>query len=273
MNHHFGEMGDVWKHLPLAEMLRVRPPQHYWETHAGSAYYPLTASPTRLHGALRFLARAPGEPELRDCAYLQALQGMPDFYPGSPTLAMRALGGDGSYIFCDTDPESVAGLRDATADLDARVVEADGISAIAGEAERGGLDPASVLVLIDPFDPHERRMPGSMTPLELGGWLTGESYRVVFWYCYDLVERRGWARDELGRLAPGADLWCGDALMPASFAWAGKPGPWGCGIVLANATGAEVRACERLGRALERMGEDDLVRGNDPERLEYRAIR
>jgi len=50
MNNHFAELGDVWKHLPLAEILRVNPPRVYWETHAGSASYVLTESPSRLHG-------------------------------------------------------------------------------------------------------------------------------------------------------------------------------------------------------------------------------
>ena len=73
-NRHFAELGDVWKHLPLAEVLRLNPPQHYWETHAGSLCYPLTASPTRVHGALRFLKRAALDPDLIGCAYLAALQ-------------------------------------------------------------------------------------------------------------------------------------------------------------------------------------------------------
>jgi 23S rRNA A2030 N6-methylase RlmJ len=50
MNRHFAELGDVWKHLPLAEILHMDPPRVYWETHAGSASYPLTESPSRLHG-------------------------------------------------------------------------------------------------------------------------------------------------------------------------------------------------------------------------------
>jgi hypothetical protein len=54
MNNHFAELGDVWKHLPLAEILRINPPRQYWETHARSASYALTESPSRLHGALRF---------------------------------------------------------------------------------------------------------------------------------------------------------------------------------------------------------------------------
>ncbi len=61
-NRHFAAFGDVWKHLPLAEILRLKPPAHYWETHAGSAGYVLTESSTRLHGAIRFLAMAPHAP-------------------------------------------------------------------------------------------------------------------------------------------------------------------------------------------------------------------
>src|SRR2546422_7597359 len=51
MNHHFAELGDVWKHLPLAEVLRVNPPRLYWETHAGSASYLLTESAATLPAA------------------------------------------------------------------------------------------------------------------------------------------------------------------------------------------------------------------------------
>ena len=31
-------------------------------------------------------------------------------------------------------------------------------------------------------------------------------------------------------------------------------------------------ANERLGQALQRIGEDDLVEGNEPERLEFRVM-
>ena len=87
MNHHYGEMGDIWKHLPLAEILRLNPPRHYWETHAGSAFYPLTETAARLHGVYQFLQMAPLDPELEASAYLQDLRAMPRFYPGSPMLA------------------------------------------------------------------------------------------------------------------------------------------------------------------------------------------
>ena len=272
MNHHFGELGDVWKHLPLAETLRLNPPRHYWETHAGSAYYALTASPSRRHGALWFLARAPGEPALQGSAYLQALVARPGIYPGSPMLATRALGQNARYIFCDIDPESVASLRIASAGLDARVIKGDGVAAITRAAQRACVDPADVLVHIDPFDPHERQAPGSQTPLELAGWLAGAGYRVLYWYGYEAVEQRGWARDAIARLAPDAALWCGDALIPAPFIYPDRSGAWGCGVVLANATRAETDLCQRLGHALERISAGDRLTDNDPDRLRFQVI-
>jgi 23S rRNA (adenine2030-N6)-methyltransferase len=122
MNNHFAELGDVWKHLLLAEILRINPPRHYWEPHAGSASYALTESSSRLHGALRFLSCAPRDPDLCGCAYLQALQASPGVYPGSPALALQALGQSATYLFCDVDAESIATLRAAAAGFEGRVV-------------------------------------------------------------------------------------------------------------------------------------------------------
>ena len=157
MNRHFAELGDVWKHLPLAEILRINPPREYWETHAGSPWYALTESSSRLHGALRFLSCAPRDPDLRDCAYLQALRSSPGVYPGSPALAVQALGQSATYLFCDVDPESATALRIATARFAAQVVEGDGVSAIYRETQMARIDPGDGMVHIDPYDPVRAR--------------------------------------------------------------------------------------------------------------------
>jgi hypothetical protein len=49
-NIHYGNIGDVWKHLPLAEILSMEAPNTYWESHAGSSQYPLTHSAERDYG-------------------------------------------------------------------------------------------------------------------------------------------------------------------------------------------------------------------------------
>src|SRR6266568_3164847 len=272
MNNHFAELGDVWKHLPLAEILRITPPRQYWETHAGSASYALTESPSRLHGALRFLSCAPRDPDLRGCAYLQTLRSSPDVYHNSPGLALQTLGQSATYLFCDVDPESAVALRAASAGFAARVIEGDGVSAIYREAQLSRVDPGGVLVHIDPFDPYERVTSQSQTPVELAAWLARAGYRLFYWYGYDCAERRGWAHGEISRLVPGVNLWCGEVLMPACLVYPGSTGAWGCGVVLANMTSSEAHACERLGCALERISETDVAESNDPRQLTFRVI-
>ena len=271
-NRHFAALGDVWKHLPLAEILRLRPPAHYWETHAGSPAYSLTESPTRAHGAIRFLSVAPSDSALGACSYLESLRSRPGIYPGSPTLAMSALGKNASYLFCDLDTESARDLRQAGAGFDVRVVEADGVSTVLREADGAGVNPSEVLVHIDPYDPHERLTPDSMTTVELAAALGGRGYRVFYWYGYESLDERGWARDEISRLAPHVKLWCGDTLIPSPFVFPERSGVWGCGVVLANMTSAETETCARLGTALERIMVDDVLADNEPARLAFAVI-
>lgn len=129
-----------------------------------------------------------------------------------------------------------------------------------------------MLILIDPFEPFERVSSDGRTPLELAGWLANAGYRLVYWYGYDSVQRRGWAREAIAAIAPHPGLWCGDVLMPASLVYPDMPGAWGCGVVLVNAREAETRVCERMGRGLERISEGDVVEGNDPSRLSFKVI-
>ena len=272
-NRHFAELGDVWKHLPLAEVLRLNPPQQYWETHAGSLSYPLTASPTRGHGALRFMKRAPLDPDLIGCTYLAALKAEAGVYPGSPALALRELGANASYVFCDIDSGSAAALRTAGRHHRIRVVEGDGVAAIAREAERPSIQPRNVFAHIDPYDPHERFSPGAMTPVELAARLARLGYRLLYWYGYESISQRGWALHAISQLAPGIDLWCGDVLMPAPFIYPERSGPWGCGIVLANMNAREAATCARLGTALERISADDVASDNEPSRLSFEVIK
>jgi 23S rRNA A2030 N6-methylase RlmJ len=166
-NRHFAALGDVWKHLALAEILQLRPPTHYWETHAGSPAYALTESPARVHGAIRFLLVAPTNGTLKVSSYLEALRSNGGTYLGSPALAMRALGQGANYFFCDRDAESAEELREAGRTFNVRVVEADGVSTIRNEANRAELNPPDVLVHIDPYDPFERLTSDSLTPVEL----------------------------------------------------------------------------------------------------------
>jgi 23S rRNA A2030 N6-methylase RlmJ len=189
-NKNFGNIGDVWKHVVLAEVLEREPPAWYAETHAGSGAYAVVRSGGREYGFLRFLEVAPRFPVLARsryraiaASYVESDRGL---YPGSALLAMTMLGDASSYLLCDLDRESVADLRRWSRELglhNCEVAETDGMAAVAARLDGEPRRPA--LVHIDPFDRHARA-PGGYSALDLaarvadsGGSCTGTATRSM----------------------------------------------------------------------------------------------
>ena len=152
------------------------------------------------------------------------------------------------------------------------MVEADGVSTIRHEADSARVNPAHVVVHIDPFDPFERLTSESLTPVELAAELAERGYRVIYWYGYESLDERGWARHAISRLAPGVDLWCGDMLIPSPFVYPERGGAWGCGVVLANMSTTEREMGARLGAALEEVSVGDVLPDNEPSRLTFAVL-
>lgn len=280
-NRHFGKLGDVWKHLPLCEVLAQERPALYAETHAGSAAYTPIDDAERCYGVHRFRAAARRDPVLagsRHAGHLARTLGGRDpsprdrpaltqeaLVPGSPLLAMLELGASSRYVLCDMDPLSTGDLSSWAARLDladrVSVITGDGMAAVAAKVlggSRASSSAASALVHVDPYDPgaHE---PGSVSALELTARLIDAGVAVMYWYGFDAPADRGWAGNAL-RDATGAALWCGDMLVTAAdgtvrddgdLGRATTPGT-GFGIVLANVTTGSVDRCRALGTALAR---------------------
>lgn len=161
-NRHFGKLADVWKHLPLAELLAIERPDHYCETHAGSAFYAMVDDAERRFGVTRFMHLAEAHPALAESRYIRRLRdfeaddGSLQTYPGSALIAMLERGSQASYLLCDIDPDSVATLQSAVHRLGvtaARCVAADGMSSVYDYVASAS---GRILVHIDPFDPTAR---------------------------------------------------------------------------------------------------------------------
>jgi 23S rRNA A2030 N6-methylase RlmJ len=292
VNRYFGNIGDVWKHLVLAELIGLEPPRHYWETHAGSASYPLTHSPDRDYGVYRFLDRIERVPALASSRYARELERLSDRreapaeYPGSALLAMRMLGSNADYLLCDLDADSVSSLRKAAAGLglsDREVVRrADGMTTVLDEAGKLDGKPMQVVVTIDPFQPFE--VAGGVSALEVAARLIEDGFRVIYWYGYDSPEQRAypvgmlreWARES------GATVWCGDLMLVAAAGHseqeveellAGAEGPGaGCGVVCGNFLSSSLDRCRELGEALAECWKDARLPNGSPGALELLAI-
>jgi hypothetical protein len=247
-NQHFGNIGDVWKHVVLAEVLERVPPAWYAETHAGSGAYAVVHSGGREYGFVHFLEVAPRFPVLARSRYRAVaasyLEGEPALYPGSALLAMTLLGDTASYLLCDLDRVSVTDLRRWSRKLGLRsceIAEADGMAVVAarldGDTDRPGL------VHIDPFDRHARA-PGG----------------------------QGEAHKQLAALTT-APLWCGEVTVTGandSLAELDHSATL-CtfGVILANVREGTAGACAALGNALSDAYADAVLPDGAPGSLAF----
>lgn len=260
-NRHYAKIADVWKHLPLAELLSVERPARYLESHAGSALYPFTPSPERDYGVRWFLDHADASSATARSAYrdllarLPAQDGYPTQYPGSAMQAMLLLGRAAGYVFCDTDPESVASLREAAERMGlidhTQIVEGDGRAAV-WNAASAAPDVRTWAVHIDPFDAFGTGPSGAPSAVELARRLVEKGALISYWYGYDDANREMWAWDEIAMTVQrkARSLWCGDIRLAEPES---DSGIVGCGVLVANSTKESIRRCEHLGQNLEKI--------------------
>ena len=275
-NPHFGNIGDVWKHLQLATMLDIEKPGAYWESHAGAAKYTLSRSLERDYGILFFLKNVNRSRTLRSSAYnrtleeLQEMNGSVPSYPGSPMFALMLLRSRAeAFIFCDTDSDCLESVNCCSASLGVnesrvRCVCSDGIYALREEIE--STPKASLLdtlIFIDPFDPFDGMEVGG-SPMDLFCLATQAGARAVLWYGFSTGEERTacWDRMLNTLQAYGADsssavLWCGEICLrlmdDPTFDL--NPGVRGCGVLTAHLSEKTTRGCTDLGNELSRVYE------------------
>jgi 23S rRNA A2030 N6-methylase RlmJ len=262
VNVHYARIGDVWKHLPLAEILAIERPGSYWESHAGSSSYPLTRSPERDYGVFLFLERAVRSLVLEGSAYRRLLSlrdrgETPTTYPGSPLIAMGLLGGTrGRFVFCDLDRVSLANIAEDARALGitsdrVRLVQGDGVSTLEEDLARLTEEEASGTFLhVDPYRPLEPGH-GGESPLGLFARAAERGVGCMLWYGFDAGEARAVVLEALHeRIAGGA--WYGEVSLHAEdLSEVGfDPGVLGCGVVVCNVGQEALAACSRLGESL-----------------------
>lgn len=277
-NPRFGTIGDVWKHLPLGDMLDRLRPSRYWETHAGSATYALDRSWEREYGIFTLLREASRAPAIDASRYVGLVRtltlgadGEPR-YPGSSRLAMEVLGGAATYQLCELDPGSVSDLTRTARALDlvdlVRVEHADGLATIWTRAADVTIDEASsTFVLIDPRDAAERSADG-VDALDLFARLAVGGFQTLLWHGYDEAVERDAVRAR-GKIdgVPTRYLDVETALVRGDTML--DPGVGGCGLLVSNVPDEVVDHIERLGRQLEACYEEALMPDGTPGNLRF----
>jgi len=159
---HAGNVGDVWKHCALLEVLRraaagaVR--LRYLESHAGEGDYPLAPTGEWTEGVGRLWDRPErgeaGGPLGRYIGLCRRLGGggaRPAVYPGSPALASATLAAEAELFLWERDAAAHARLAARLGgDPRVRVERGDGLAALSGAVARAESERAAVVVLVDP---------------------------------------------------------------------------------------------------------------------------
>lgn len=158
---HAGNVGDVWKHCALVEVLeRARMAGGrvaYVETHAGDGDYPLQATGEWTEGIGRLWNdAAPAEADsaaryVALCRRLASGADRPASYPGSPAFARAVLGAGATLALWERDAAAYARLA-AHVGTQPRthLHQADGLAALADAVRDAEAAADVVVVLIDP---------------------------------------------------------------------------------------------------------------------------
>ena len=187
---HAGNVGDVWKHAALVEVLRRAAAGGqrvtYVETHAGEGAYDLGPTGEWSEGIGRLWTTADGDDSLARyvvlCRRLGAGAERPTRYPGSPALARAVLGPDADLALWERDPATCARLAGRLrADAHAEVHEGDGLAALTDELRAAERHADAVVALLDP--PWSRKSDWTLVPDTLAHALAGTRRTcAILWY-------------------------------------------------------------------------------------------
>ncbi|MDX2166762.1 MAG: 23S rRNA (adenine(2030)-N(6))-methyltransferase RlmJ, partial [Deltaproteobacteria bacterium] len=157
---HAGNVGDVWKHCVLAEVLARGAAgaarAAYLDTHAGEGNYPLGATGEWSEGIGRLWRQGPAADGaaaryLALCRRLGAGAERPTRYPGSPAFAAALLGDGAEIRLWERDAAVCGALRRALGgDRRVHLAHGDGLAGLADAVRDAERRCEAVVVLIDP---------------------------------------------------------------------------------------------------------------------------
>ena len=173
---------------------------------------------------------------------------------------MMLLGHACRYVFCDTDPASVADLQAARERLGLReevaVIHGDGLAEAMALLQTNAVGAAS-LVHVDPFD-FGAAGPGVVSTLDLVRCLAAASIPTFAWYGLTTSSAAHELFHEVTIAAPAARAWCAELRVGGRRANAAGIGS-GCGVLFTAADVAPVGSMRRVADAYVRAFNEHSV--------------
>ncbi|MCL1999819.1 MAG: hypothetical protein FWG74_00150 [Planctomycetes bacterium] len=265
--NHAGEIGDVWKHLALCEILKIEKPLQYHEPTSACSEYVVSVNPKIEYGVLRLLGL---DHELfMNSEYRRVLKrnGI-DYlcYTGSPGLAMEILSGQARYFFHDMEREALddvevfaqrKGLRGCV-----KTFCGDSISAFKDE---NYLVDGKDFIFIDPYAPFDKNETGhDFFDVFVKAIAAGS--RTLLWYGYENLNDKQRILEKLRSLAKAnkAEIFCLDAWLKNMdrHGCGINPGVPGCGLACVYLSGESLAMLQKYLKFMEEAYADATYRGS-----------
>jgi len=241
--NHSGEIGDIWKHLPLCAVLSNESPTRYHESNSSYAEWQIPFTARTEYGVFHLLknGKVVG---LRDSLYFKILEKLDtnatNHYLGSPGLSMTCLQSIcNNYFFHDLENESLEDIVNFSKKMNLL----GKISTFCGDSISAFLSTEYCLskddfVFLDPYSPFDNNIDG-YNFFDVFIKASENQSMTMFWYGYnDLNGKARIAetfkkikREQANSRIHTFDIWL-SCMQQASCKI--NPGVPGCGIAVAN---------------------------------------
>jgi len=237
---HAGEIGDVWKHLPLCDILKIERPIRYRESNSAYSGYTISANPRTEYGIFKMMKL--NKPDFISSAYYQTLKknGIDDSrYTGSPALAMDILLDKAQYYFHDLEQEAL----DDVEGFALRSGLSENVETFCGDSICAFMNKDYVLdkndfVFLDPYTPFAISDTIDFNFFDIFKKVVTAKSKTLMWYGYDNLNEQHAISEQLEKIAMenkieiySFDVWIKSMNTHGCDI---NPGVPGCGLACAN---------------------------------------
>lgn len=239
---HYGKIGDIWKHLPLCNVISIESPLVYVETNSAYCEYSLAQSDEQKYGIYNFNDKAADFQLLKDSEYYKLIHPYvnKDRYLGSPALALSLIKDTADkFIFFDTNIAALENIK--TFAIQNNLT--DKISVFNQDSVIGLFDllptlPDSTLIHIDPYYIDKKSSNGK-TYMDLFIKASGQGLKCFLWYGFNTLDDKNQLNDYIKAKLVQSNIsstYCSELIMKViqKDSIVCNPGILGCGILTSN---------------------------------------
>jgi len=255
--NHAGEIGDVWKHLPLCDILKIEKPTKYHESNSAYSGYTISVKPQTEYGILKMLRL--DNQEFINSVYYSVLNknGINKYhYTGSPGLAMEILGDKAKYFFHDLEQEA---LNDVDAFALSRGLQ-EHVATFCGDSVLAFMDTEYHIdrddfIFLDPYTPFDISEIAGFNFFDIFKKAITVKSKTMLWYGYESLNGQLAIFEKLREIASETnvniysfDVWiksmdaCGCEL---------NPGVPGCGLACASLSNESITVLKKFLKLVE----------------------